>query len=374
MPSYATFSDLERTLIDHKEKNGKRLQFTEAIQSLCEQGKLLEAPTPQPSHARMIDHSSMEAFEAIANKINFPVAPTSAMTERVLEPMMFPVSNDVFIIRHPRYTRPFLHRHDYVEMNCVIDGSCILHFEDKVCKLHRGALVVIAPQSLHDIEITDHSTVYCIMLRRSTFQACFFSLLSREDALAMFFRRILKREVQPNYLLFQEEEIEEVRLIVQNAMLESFRMDSYSNSCCINYVNLLLAHFLRGNKLEHQYDHERASGDFSRVLHVIRSEYRTITLDELANRFHYSKPHLCNLIKQNVGTNFTDLVKQIRIGRAVEYLLHTNYRVSEIAETVGYHSADHFSRVFRNTYGCSPQEFRHRNASPEDSLIPFEMK
>jgi AraC-like DNA-binding protein len=116
------------------------------------------------------------------------------------------------------------------------------------------------------------------------------------------------------------------------------------------------------------------SSDFSLILHSIRHNYRTLTLSELAQQFNYSKPHLCTLIKQNTGVSFTELIKQIRMARAVEYLLHTELPIGEIAEIVGYHSTDHFSRVFRGAYSCSPQEYRRKTVKSADRFIPFEMK
>ena len=110
------------------------------------------------------------------------------------------------------------------------------------------------------------------------------------------------------------------------------------------------------------------------MLNYIRQHYRTLTLTNLAEHFHYSKPHLCTLIKQNTGVSFTDLVRRIRMTRATEYLLNSGRSVSEIAEEVGYHSADHFSRVFRTTYGMSPQEYRKQNEEQADRFVPFAME
>ena len=60
------------------------------------------------------------------------------------------------------------------------------------------------------------------------------------------------------------------------------------------------------------------------------------------------------------------------MSEAVDYLTNTNLKVSEIAEKVGYNSADHFSRVFRKTYHMSPQEYRRKNSQMEENFIPFE--
>ena len=46
----------------------------------------------------------------------------------------------------------------------------------------------------------------------------------------------------------------------------------------------------------------------------------------------------------------------------------------EIAERIGYNSADHFSRVFRSAYKMSPQEYRKQHKDEEPAFVPFAIK
>jgi AraC-like DNA-binding protein len=46
-------------------------------------------------------------------------------------------------------------------------------------------------------------------------------------------------------------------------------------------------------------------------------------------------------------------------------------KVSQIADQVGYNSADHFSRVFRGIYKESPLEYRKKH-SQEEQFKPFQ--
>ena len=313
-------------------------------------------------------------FEAFSDRLVFPVFRHTEVSGQVSESQMFPLKRDVFIFRHPRYTRPSPHCHDFVEIDFVVQGSCHMHFEDELHNFQEGAVCLIAPGSRHDIEITDESMVYTMMLRRSTFEATFFSLLSRDDALSLFFRNILQHKQDPNYLMFQLESLDFSRGLTEIAMLECFTDDAYANTCAVSMMHLIFAAFLRSAGDSPQFYHYHMGKDFSTILHYIRHHYQTLTLTELTEQFHYSKPHLCTLIRQNTGVSFTELVKQIRMTRARDYLLNTELPVQDIAEIVGYNSADHFSRVFRSTYACSPQEYRRTNVSSDDRFIPFETK
>ena len=240
--------------------------------------------------------------------------------------------------------------------------------------MQEGELCIIAPSSEHDLIIDDDSTVFCIMLRKSTFDTTFFSLLSRKDLLSYFFRTILQDDSHANYLLFFSENNKWLKQIIHNAMGESYKNDSYSNACCISWINLLFSNLLRNYSKTLQFYDYQMGADFSLVLQYIQHNYQTLTLASLAELFHYSEPHLCTLIKQNTGHNFTGLIKRLRLAEAIDYLTNTNLKIGEIAEKVGYNSADHFSRVFRSTYKMSPQEYRKQNSHTEEAFVPFEVK
>ena len=209
------------------------------------------------------------------------------------------------------------------------------------------------------------------VLRKSTFNTTFFSLLSQKDLLSLFFRAILQGNSHPNYLLFFVKKTDWIKTIIRNALGECHKNDTYSNTSCISWMNLLFSTLLRNYSETLQFYNYQMGSDFSLVLQYIQHNYQTLTLSSLAEFFHYSEPHLSTLIKQNTGYNFTELIKQLRMADAVSYLTNTNMKVSEIAEQVGYHSADHFSRVFRSAYKMSPQEYRRTQAEADDTFIPF---
>ena len=371
MPYFCTFGDVQSELRNHYRRTGDKIQFIEAIDALYKKGKLMTSRPDLNVSPVINDKTDSEEFEKIVDKIVIRATPSIALSERVSEEEMFPQLGDVFVIRHPRYTRLYLHRHDYVEIDYVISGSCRFHFEDEIHELHKGNLCIILPGSYHDIEVSDESIVYCIMLRRSTFQSSFFSLLSRDDTLSLFFRAMMTEPGVSNYMLFDADNPELIRILVQSVMQECHFRDIYSNSCCVSLVHLIFAYMLRSeNSAPKVYNYQMGS-DFSAIIHYIRDNYQHISLSSLAEQFHYSKPHMCTLIKQNTGTSFSNLIKQVRISRAKEYLIKTDTQISDIAEAVGYNSADHFSRVFRSSTGLSPQEFRRSNKLEHDSLVPF---
>ncbi len=372
MAYYVTYGEFQKQMKEYYLSTGNRMQFPEMIRYLYNKDLLSESPPHSfPSH-KLFGNIDAAEFNKIIDQMVLNVDPFSPTNFCVTENDIIPHMRDVFIIRHPRYTRPSPHSHNYFEIDYVAEGQCTFVFEDTSRVLKKGEACIIAPFSKHDLIIDDDSTVFCIMLKRSIFDNTFFSLLTRNDLLSYFFRTTLQDDSHANFLLFFVGNTEWINQIIYNAMSESYKNDSYSNNCCITWINLLFTYLLRNySKTLQFYDYQMGS-DFSLVLQYIQHNYQNLTLSALAKLFHYSEPHLCTLIKRNTGHSFTGLIKRLRMSGAVDYLTNTNLKVSEIAEKVGYNSADHFSRVFRKTYQMSPQEYRRKHSHPEDILVPFE--
>lgn len=71
-----------------------------------------------------------------------------------------------------------------------------------------------------------------------------------------------------------------------------------------------------------------------------------------------SESHFSRLFAKEMGENFIDYLTKIRITKAKELFVTTNLKVYEIAEKVGYTSAEHFSRIFKRYTGESPSNYK----------------
>ncbi len=370
MDYFITYGEYQKHLKDYYYRTGHRMQFREMMSYLMRKHLLYEAPLSGVHPRQMMDEMSEQEINRFMDSLVFTVN-ISAEPTHVFEADIIPNFRDAFIIRHPRYTRQLLHEHNYFEINYVYAGTCTFAFEDTSRTMREGEINIIAPGSRHDIIIDDESTVFCMMLRKSTVNKTFFSLLSRKDLLAQFFQTSLSGEAKTNYLMFFCEPDKWLHRILFNAMAECYKTDTYSNTCCISWLNQFFAYLLRhySNTLQF-YDYPLGS-EFILISQYIQHNYQTLTLSSLAKFFHYSEPYLCTLIRKNTGQSFTELVKDLRLSEATEYLLNTDMKINEIAERVGYNSSDHFSRVFRAQYHMSPQKYRKENGHREESLVPF---
>lgn len=71
-----------------------------------------------------------------------------------------------------------------------------------------------------------------------------------------------------------------------------------------------------------------------------------------------SEAHFSHVFHKETGVTFTRYVQSLRTDEARRLLTETVKSVTEICFTCGFNSLTHFNRVFRNSEGCSPSQFR----------------
>ena len=372
MAYYITYGKFQQQLKEYFIETGHRMQFTEISHILCKKGQLLSCRPGTASFPENLESMTDDEFNRLIDEWYIPLTPHMDHVPVVEESRIIPEQRDVFIIRHPRYTRPEAHEHNYFEINFVVSGTCRFVFEDEVRTLSQGNVCIIGPSSRHDLVIDDESTVFCIMLRKSTFNTTFFSLMTQKNVLSYFFRNLFQENARPNYLLFSAKNPLPLKVPLRHALCESMREDAFSNHCCISWLNIFFTELLRNYDHTIQFCDNDLNPEISYILQYIQHNYRTLTLSGLAGFFHYSEAYLCTLIRKHTGHSFSWLIRRLKMTEAKDCLIHTDLKISEIAEQTGYHSCDHFSRVFRGEYGMSPQKYRkvHAKERPEP-FVPF---
>lgn len=83
-----------------------------------------------------------------------------------------------------------------------------------------------------------------------------------------------------------------------------------------------------------------------------------ITLSAMANRYNISPSYLSLLFTERTGKNFIDYLTERRIKKAKELLKHTDLKIYEISNAVGYKDSFYFSNCFKKITGVSPSEYR----------------
>jgi AraC family transcriptional regulator of arabinose operon len=91
----------------------------------------------------------------------------------------------------------------------------------------------------------------------------------------------------------------------------------------------------------------------------IEAHYTTdIVLADIAAASNLSPSRLSGLFKQETGASVMAYRNELRLVKAAQLLLHSNLRIAEIGNRVGYTEQAFFSRIFRKHLGMSPRQYR----------------
>ena len=91
---------------------------------------------------------------------------------------------------------------------------------------------------------------------------------------------------------------------------------------------------------------------------ILSNLTRRITAKELAERFGVSESSFKFYVKGILGDSYLNYFRKKRMEKAAELLESTTMKIIEVANAVGYENQGKFAKVFAETYGVSPLEFR----------------
>ncbi len=91
---------------------------------------------------------------------------------------------------------------------------------------------------------------------------------------------------------------------------------------------------------------------------ISRNYHKAIKLDDLANVVYKHPKYLSRLIKQETGSNFSDILLKVRMEKAKELLLKNELNISEVAYNVGINDPHYFSKIFKKYFDLTPTEYK----------------
>ena len=276
------------------------------------------------------------------------------------------INADIQILKHFRYTPEFYHSHKFFEMVYVYSGTCAQNINGTTLTFNEGDICIIAPDTAHSISVFDDSIILNILICKSTFTETFFQLLKENNILSEFFLKILYTNKGENYIIFRTNRDITLKNIILKMINEQRIKKKYGKKIINNMLMIFFAYLLQGYENYVEIPSRLAqqnSNLISNLLAYIEEHYNSITLNELANTFHFSNTYLSKLIKNSTGENFCKIVKNIKLRKACDLLEFTNMSIYQISNEIGYSSEEHYIRTFKSEFNISPTKYR-KNPKP----------
>lgn len=268
-----------------------------------------------------------------------------------------PRNAQIIITRHPGYSS-VEHIHNYYEGCFILAGGGTHIISNHLEYVKEGDFSLIPPGARHDFEFRPDSLALCFSIHPSLFSGACSSLLDDDTAISRFLMDSLYQDNHEQYLLFWTGDDKTLRMIAMSMLQIMIGTGENTNRIL---SGLMLAFFARAET--HPHSHIRNESPGSKLLdlelmNMIRKNYATITLTDLAKYLHYTVPHCSKYLKEHLGCTFSKLVQQMRFQAAEDYLTHSDMSVTRISETLGYENPENFIRAFKKTFGTTPIRYR----------------
>lgn len=311
-----------------------------------------------------------EAFQEIfhrAAEMSGDSFPAMIYEDMLEEGDFFSFASDIELYRHVRYLPCNWHSHSFLEVLCVIEGTCTNYIAEQRQELREGDIVIVAPNTKHAVSaFSDDAILYNILIRTSTFETAFFDILNDDHVLSRFFKRMLYQAKSAPYLLFHAGKDQQLFNFVGYAF-EEYRGNSlYKRKMLNSIVNAFFIILLRNHGTEVIVP-ELAALDRNQnvvaLLLYLQENYLTTTLADMAVQFSYSERHLQRLITEATGMSFSANIFRLKMSRAEYLLTSTDQPIADIAESLGYLDVRNFRESFKKTFGATPSEYRANRSS-----------
>lgn len=124
----------------------------------------------------------------------------------------------------------------------------------------------------------------------------------------------------------------------------------------------ILNHVIRWSLEVHSEYHNRLKSYtpiVRRVITLVEKKYsEDLSLKVLSHELNMNTSYLGQIFKEELGMSFNMYINKIRMEKAHELLLHSNLKINQIAQEIGFQDNSYFYRKFKTFYGYCPNIVR----------------
>ena len=255
-----------------------------------------------------------------------------------------------------------IHQHNTIEIGYVVEGCACQSFFGKEYQFKQGDFWLVDRNCYHSDKYRSGGlfTVY-ISIPSDVFDSAFVDSVGNTEVQRFLSIALLQQKKNRQFLHFKPL----VGHVEGGRLMEQLLREIVEHK--VGYQSIskgLLARLLSVLSSEYEFllnsQDQRKINDliYCEVEKFIQENYRTVTVRELMERFHYNEDFYNRLIKEYSGYTYSDYLKNVRLLEAEKMMRNTEYSIEQIANLVGYQSMGHFYQLFTDRYGMTPAKYR----------------
>lgn len=276
---------------------------------------------------------------------------------------------DFFIDRAERdagYDMRTFHVHKKYEIYYAVEGTRRYYIDDAAYLVNAGNVVLLGPDSIHktgSVENSSHAR-YVLNFSREYLQPIA-DVLPGANLFTCFEMGVHLLTISPK----------------KQAMIESIlshiwetRDDDSPQADALRKTQLCtlllhLAQFTHHFRQEQNGQERINNKTIDSIQSYISTHYKeNLTLTNISAQFYMSPYYVSRLFKKTTNLSLVEYINSVRVMAAKRLLESTNFKVTRVSDEAGFSTTAHFSRVFKESTGLSPQQYRkyYHNTHQDD--------
>lgn len=142
-----------------------------------------------------------------------------------------------------------------------------------------------------------------------------------------------------------------------DGLLTAFGSADENQEKVLGYYYLIMSCL---HQADRKNDTAAEEGYYQKAAAFIRHNYSyPMQIQEIASYVGIDRTYLYRIFMHQAGISPKHFLSRQRLNQAKEMLAHTDYRITEIAYSCGYHDSSAFCRHFQKEMGISPSKYRN---------------
>lgn len=254
---------------------------------------------------------------------------------------------------HPNHQDNPIHKHSFIEICYVLDGSGLYWEDGTDYLLQKGTFFCSRPGKLHKIHKGENLFLLWVGFEID-------ENVSTEEAIHLF-----EKLVKTSKFYIQDASQSPAGLLWRTLLEYANHLypDVFWRSLGYSLLFSLQVLFCGMNIVDESTSFRKSASQLvnQAQLFIKDNLAQSLSLKDVAQYLHISPRHLSRQFGQNLGISFTSFVRKERIRVSAEMLRSTNLTIKTISETTGFSSVHYFTHVFYEETGSTPGEYRKLN-------------
>ncbi len=266
---------------------------------------------------------------------------------------------------HTRFVHFPKHKHNYVELVYMCSGTTthILNGTDTIT-LREGDLLFLNQNATQEILPASECDIAVNFIILPEFFDRPISMMEQENIL----RDFLLHTLSPNssmysYLHFSAKEILPVQNLLENMIWTIFSDRANTNIITQTSMGLLFMNLsIYAENINKNVPAQYEQNQVFTILQYVETHYKNGTLAEISKQIKQPTYYVSRLLKKHLNKNFKELLQERKLQQAEYLLTQSSMTVEQIMSAIGYDNSSYFYNRFKEKTGCSPREYRLREA------------